>query len=49
MNSCSGPCLKHCYSKSKLKYILFGIFIGLAISYLLIRNNKDKNLKKSNK
>ena len=40
---------KNCYSKSKLQYILIGIFIGLAISYLLRRNNKDKNLKKSNK
>ena len=49
MNSCSGHCLQHCYSKSKLQYILIGIFIGLAISYLLRRNNKDKNLKKSNK
>jgi len=49
MNSCQGPCLQHCYSKSKLQYILIGIFIGLAISYLVRRNNKDKNLKKSNK
>lgn len=35
MNNCSGPCLQHCYSKSKIEYILIGIAIGLAISYIL--------------
>jgi hypothetical protein len=49
MNSCQGPCLKHCYSKSKFQYIFIGIIIGLFISYLLKQNKKDKNLKKSSK
>jgi len=35
MNSCSGPCLEHCYTKSKIEYILIGIFIGIVISYTL--------------
>ncbi len=35
MNSCSGPCLEHCYTRSKTEYILIGIFIGIAISYIL--------------
>jgi hypothetical protein len=50
MNSCSGPCLQHCYSKSKLQYILIGIAIGLAISYLFKKNKKDKvkKIKSSN-
>jgi len=50
MDSCSGPCLKHCYTKSKLQYILIGIFIGLAISYLFKKNKKDKvkKIKSSN-
>ena len=43
MNSCSGPCLQHCYSKSKFQYIFIGIIIGLVISYIL--NKKDKNKK----
>jgi len=46
MESCQGPCLKHCYSKSKLQYIFIGIIIGLVISYLLRRNNKNKKFKK---
>jgi hypothetical protein len=49
MNSCSGPCLQHCYSKSKLKYILIGIFIGLVISYLFKKNKKDRKNKKDKK
>ena len=48
MNSCSGPCLEHCYtkSKSKIEYILIGICIGIIISYIFNRNKKRKNLKK---
>jgi hypothetical protein len=46
MDSCSGPCLKHCYSKSKIKYIMIGIFFGLVISFLLKKNKKDKIKKK---
>lgn len=49
MDSCQGPCLKHCYSKSKLQYIFIGIIIGFVISYLLKKNKKIKNIKKSNK
>ena len=44
MNSCTGPCLEHCYTDSKIEYILIGICIGIAISYIL--NIKDKDLKK---
>lgn len=50
MNSCSGPCLQHCYTKSKIEYILIGIAIGIAISYIFKRNKKDKikKIKSSN-
>jgi hypothetical protein len=50
MNNCSGPCLQHCYSKSKIEYILIGIAIGLAISYILNKKKIDKvkKLKSSN-
>jgi hypothetical protein len=49
MNSCQGPCLKHCYSKSKFQYIFIGIIIGLVISYLLKKNKNTDNIKKSSK
>jgi len=50
MNNCQGPCLQHCYSKSKFQYIFIGIIIGLVISYLLKKNKKDKvkKIKSSN-
>ena len=42
MNSCQGPCLQHCYSKSKLEYIIIGMSIGLFLSYILNKNKKNK-------
>ena len=48
MNSCSGPCLEHCYTKiktkNKIEYILIGICIGIVISYIFNRNKKEKDL-----
>jgi hypothetical protein len=49
MDSYSGPCLEHCYTKikgkSKIEYILIGICIGIVISYIFNRNKKEKDLK----
>ena len=32
--NCNGPCLKHCYTKNTVLYLIFGIFLGFLLSEL---------------
>lgn len=41
MNSCKGPCLKHCYAKNSLVLIFLGMIAGYLITNFL--QSDDKN------
>ena len=41
MNSCQGPCLKHCYAKNNIVFIFsLGIIGGYLITKFLKSDNK---------
>lgn len=46
MESCTGPCLDHCYNNNKYHYIVIGIIIGIIIHYIYqMKFNKKQNNK----
>ena len=40
MNSCQGPCLKHCYAKNSLVLIFIGITAGFLITKFLEKDDE---------
>ena len=43
MNSCQGPCLKHCYAKNSLVLIFLGLIVGMLLNSFIFNSKKDNN------